>query len=73
MNPQYEDSTSSVAIVVYAENQTDIDAAIQNLENLLDRDFLKKVINDDIIREFTPSQVSIKLSTCHVGMMITII
>ena len=58
---------------MYAENQTDIDAGIQNLENLLDRDFLKKVINDDIIRKFTPSQVSIKLSTCHVGMMITII
>ena len=58
---------------MYAENQADIDAGIQNLENLLDKDFLKKVINDDIIREFTPSQVSIKLSTCHVGMTFTII
>ena len=53
-----EDKKSSINIVIYAENQSDIDAGIQSLDNLMDRDFQRKEIKEQIIHDFTPNQVS---------------
>uniref|UniRef100_A0A8B8E892 Poly [ADP-ribose] polymerase n=1 Tax=Crassostrea virginica TaxID=6565 RepID=A0A8B8E892_CRAVI len=56
-NPVIEDKRSSVTIVVYAEGQGDIDKGIESLENLLDKDFHKKVFQEKDIHKFTPSQM----------------
>lgn len=55
-----EEKKSSVTIVVYAESQNDIDRGIQNLENLLNKDFHKKDFQDEVIHEFTANQVCLR-------------
>ena len=47
--------------MVYAESQNDIDKGIQNLENLLNKDFKNKKFQDKIIHELTANQVCVKL------------
>ncbi|XP_062619962.1 uncharacterized protein LOC134281522 [Saccostrea cucullata] len=49
---------SSAFIVVYADSEKDIDAAIKKLESLLDADFTTKYYSDPLIRHLTQGQVN---------------
>ncbi|XP_078312815.1 protein mono-ADP-ribosyltransferase PARP14-like [Crassostrea virginica] len=55
-NTVIEDNSSSVAIVVYAKSQSDIDAGIQSLEKILD-DVSTKIFHEKHIHKFTEEQM----------------
>ncbi|XP_062600982.1 uncharacterized protein LOC134262621 [Saccostrea cucullata] len=51
------DDQSSVTIVVFADDQKNLDAGIRKLENLLDADFKTRDIRDDAIPDLSPEQM----------------
>ncbi|XP_061194415.1 protein mono-ADP-ribosyltransferase PARP14-like isoform X2 [Saccostrea echinata] len=52
------DDQSSIVIVIFADDEKNIDAAVKKLENLLDEDFNTKEFNDPIICQISKAQVN---------------
>lgn len=52
--------SSLAEIVVFGDCNQNVEAGIRHLENLLDRDFVRKEFREDIIRKLSESQVCYK-------------